>query len=77
MTFISKRSTIRSIKPGDKNFRISDGLVTAPRAGFEISESCPENYRSLILECVEHGWLKPVAHITERELMFIGLSNDT
>ena len=77
MTFISKRSTIRSIKPGDKNFRISDGLVTAPRAGFEISESCPAEYQKFLMDCWGNGWIKPVAYITERELMFIGLSNDT
>ena len=76
MTFISKRSTIRSLKPGDKNFRISDGLVTAPRAGFEISESCPAEYQKFLMECWGNGWIKPVAYITERELMFMGLSND-
>jgi hypothetical protein len=77
MTFISKRSTIRSLKPGDKNFRISDGLVTSPRAGFEISQRCPENYKDLLVECISQGWIKPIAYITERELMFMGLSNDT
>ena len=76
MTFISKRSTIRSLKPGDKNFRISDGLVTAPRAGFEISESCPAEYQKFLMDCWGNGWIKPVAYITERELMFMGLSND-
>jgi len=76
MTFISKRSTIRSLKPGDRNFRISDGLITAPRAGFEISQRCPENYRDILQECIGHGWIKPVAYITERELLFMGLSKD-
>jgi hypothetical protein len=47
-----------------------------PRAGFDISQSCPKEYRMIILECINIGWLKPVAHVHERELLFMGLSND-
>jgi hypothetical protein len=47
---------------------LDDGIVTCPRAGFEISQRCPENYRSLIQECINHGWLKPVAHVYGKEL---------
>ena len=74
MTFKTHTSTIRTLKPSDPNFIITDGLMQTPRAGFEISCGCPENYRDLIQECIGHGWLKPVAHITERELLFIGLT---
>jgi hypothetical protein len=28
----------------------------------------------IIDECIRKGWLKPVAHVTERELIFMGLS---
>jgi len=51
-------------------------FVTAPRAGFEISQRCPENYRDLLQECIGHGWIKPVAHVHERELLFMGLSQE-
>jgi hypothetical protein len=74
MTFNIHQSQIRTLKQGDPNFVIRDGLVQAPRAGFEISQRCPENYISLIQECISHGWLKPVAHVTERELIFMGLT---
>lgn len=69
-------SQIRTIKQGDVRFHIQDKFTITPRAGFEISQRCPENYRSLIQECIIHGWLKPVAYMTERELIFMGLSND-
>ncbi len=69
-------SQIRTIKQGDARFRIVDKFTTCDRAGFEISQRCPENYRSLIQECISHGWLKPVAYMTERELIFMGLTND-
>jgi hypothetical protein len=49
---------------------LHDDMVMAPRAGFEISQRCPENYRSLIQECIGHGWLQPVAHVYDYELTF-------
>jgi hypothetical protein len=74
MSINLRQSQIRTIKPGDPNFVINDGIVQAHRAGFEISQRCPENYKDLILECMRHGWIKPVAHVTERELIFMGLT---
>jgi hypothetical protein len=74
MTIGTYQSKIRTIKQKDPHFTIVDKFVTAPRAGFEISQRCPENYRDLILECINHGWLKPVAHVHERELIFMGLT---
>jgi hypothetical protein len=71
------KSQVRRIRPGDPNFVITDGLVQTDRAGLEISQRCPENYKHLILECINHGWLKPVAHVTEREMIFMGLTNET
>jgi len=55
---------------------IQDTYVMAPRAGFEISIDCPNTYAEVIKESIRMGWLKPVATVTERELIFMGLSND-
>jgi hypothetical protein len=49
--------------------------MVANRAGIEISQRCPENYKDLIVECINHGWLKPVAHVTAEEYMVMQLSN--
>lgn len=76
MKFTTRQSQIRTLKQSDPRFHIHDEFTTAPRAGFEISSGCPENYKHLILECINHGWLKPVAHVTERELIFMGLNRD-
>lgn len=75
MKIKTHRSSIRTIKHGDPRFTITDGLVVSPRAGFEIDQRCPKEYRAIISDCLHHGWLKPVAHITERELIFMGLTN--
>lgn len=74
MSFKISKSTIHTIRQGDPNFHIHDKIVTAPRAGFEINQNIPYNYKLIISECIERGWLKPVAYITEREMLFAGLS---
>lgn len=66
--------TIKAIKPNDPHFIIDDGIMMAHRAGIEISQRCPENYRDLIQECLRHGWLKPVAHVTGEEYMVMQLT---
>lgn len=76
MKITSHKSQIKTIKSNDRRFLINDGLMVAPRAGFEISKLCPYEYRLIINECLQNGWLQPVAHVTEKELLFIGLSNE-
>ena len=74
MTYNFHQSQIRTLKPSDPNFVITDGFMVAPRAGFEINKNCPREYRQIIAACIDQGWLKPVAHVTERELIFTGLT---
>ena len=67
MTFVARNSSIRTIKQDNPLFTISDGLTIAHRAGFEVSKSCPYEYRMIISECLDRGWLKPVAYMTAEE----------
>jgi hypothetical protein len=76
MSFILHNSQIRTLKHNDKNFYIEDKFVMSPRAGFEIKQECPREYKLIIAECIRNGWLEPIANITERELLFIGLSKE-
>lgn len=76
MTYTIRRSQIRTLTSNDPKFHITDGLIVSPRAGFNISQGCPKEYRMIILECINNKWLEPVATVTERELIFMGLSND-
>jgi hypothetical protein len=68
MKFVQQVSKIRTVKQGDPKFMIQDGLVLCPRAGFEINEHCPREYRQIIAACIDRGWLKPVAHVYGKEL---------
>lgn len=67
MKITVRESKIRTIKQGNPLFTINDGLTVTNRAGFEISCGCPYNYREIIQECVQRGWLKPVAYMTAEE----------
>ena len=74
MTYTVYRSHVHTIRQEDPNFMIHDGLTITPRAGFEISNNCPRQYKSMIMGAVKNGWLQPVASVTERELIFAGLT---
>ena len=54
---------------------LQDGMVIAPRAGFEISNSCPREYKMIIQKCINYGWLKPVATVRDNELFWEALGN--
>ena len=68
MNIVISKSKITTIKQGDDKFMLTDGLVVCPRAGFEINQQCPKEYKMIISECINNGWLKPVAHVYGKEL---------
>jgi hypothetical protein len=69
-------SCIRTVKPSDKDWMLTNGLIMTPRAGFEVTNECPREYKMIIRECIDNGWLKPVAYIYDRELMWEKLSHE-
>jgi len=68
MQLTSRTTNIRTIQQGDPKFTLIDGFVICPRAGFEISQSCPAEYKSIFITAVNAGWIKPVAHVYGKEL---------
>lgn len=70
MKYQIHQTNIRTLKPGDPLWLLDDGMITSPRAGFEISQRCPKNYKDIILECVRYGWLMPVANMYDHEVTF-------
>ena len=68
MIKISTGRPHKTLHPKDADFTFSpDGIKIVPRAGFEISSRCPSNYAEIIRECINYGWLKPVAHMRDTE----------
>lgn len=74
MKIAAYKSSIKTIKSDHPAFKITDGLIIAPRAGFEINQRCPEQYKQVIATCIDRGWLKPIANLTEKEITLFGLS---
>lgn len=67
MPFRVNQSRVRLLRSGDPGFNIVDGITLNPRAGFEISLQCPREYRLIIQNCIDNGWLKPVACVVDYE----------
>lgn len=74
MNITSKSQTVKALRPNDNDFTFCDAYTITPRASFEISANCPSQYRQVIAECINNRWLTPVAYISEKEAIFIGLN---
>ena len=70
MTFTTPEKTIKTIRQDDPDFHIHNGFLMAPRAGFEISNKCPRQYKLMIIEAIKNGWLQPVAYMKESEYVW-------
>jgi len=69
-TIASNNKTIKTIRKGNVDFLIQNGLTMTPRAGFEISNKCPSTYKLMIVEAINNGWLQPVAYMKESEYIW-------
>lgn len=67
MNITTHKSTIKTIRQGDPRWFITAGNIQCPHAGFEINQQCPREYKLIITQCINNGWLKPVAHLKESE----------
>jgi hypothetical protein len=53
----------KTYKKDDPGFNFSpDNIVIVPRAGFEFGDSCPRESLLIIAECINNGWIKPIAY---------------
>lgn len=60
--FLNEQTKIKTIRSTDPDFNICDGMVITPRAGLELSNNCPREYKLIIAECINNGWLRPIAY---------------
>jgi len=76
MKYKVNKTSLVTLKANDPDFLLQDQFVVSPRAGFEIDNRCPYNYRQVITECIQNGWLKPVATVYDHEITFARLKNE-
>lgn len=70
MKYRVHKTSIRTLRPNDPNFILDDGIILSPRAGFEVSQQCPKEYKMILQECIRYGWIMPVANVYDHELTF-------
>jgi len=75
--FSPQVSRVKTIRQGEADFMLQDGIVSCPRAGFEISKSCPKEWRQILMQAIDFDWIKPVAHVMDSELMWDRLSEQS
>jgi hypothetical protein len=78
MTFTATSEELKThtINRGDPNFFIQGEFTISPRASIQVSNKCPREYAMIMQTCLERGWIQPIATITERERIFMGLLNE-
>ncbi len=77
MTFITRNSKdIKSIRQGDQDFMINDGMISYPRAMIHIIPECPRNVRETLNWAIAQGYIKTVAHVYGKQLTWEKLTDD-
>jgi hypothetical protein len=76
MTFFvtEPKVKVRKLKHGDRGFRIQADFTLVDRASIDIDARCPAQVRDTIIWAYNNGYLNAVAHVTEQELTFMGLT---
>ncbi len=71
--FKVSKTKIKTIKNDDRMFYIKGDITMTPRAGFEISKQCPRESGLILTECIDRGWLQPVAYMRDDEYVWESL----
>ena len=61
-------ANLKTIGLSDPLFFVTDGITVSGRAGLKIDNQCPKYYKSIIVECINNGWIEPIATVYEHEL---------
>jgi len=76
INYTPHKTKVHKILPTDNNFSITDEFIVYQRAAIHFDQNIPHSYAKIVIDCINNGWIKPVAYITEREKLFIGLSEN-
>lgn len=67
MEFVPHKSRVKTIRQGERDFTLTDGFVTYPRAMLHIIPDCPLRIREAIEFAVANGYVKCVANVYSTE----------
>jgi hypothetical protein len=67
VTITLHKSRVKTIRQGESDFMLKDGMVTYPRAMLELLPNCPLQIANDIAWAVENGYIKCVANVYSTE----------
>ena len=70
MSYSVKPIEVKTLMPGDQGFKFTKDMVEYPRAAIVITEDCPDNLKSQIWIYQRKGYIKPVAYVPTKELVW-------
>lgn len=73
---MTTRHDIKTIRQGDPDFNLTDGIAIYPRAVMQITSGCPQNIKEYIHWAYNNGYIQCVAHVQGKELTWEKLTND-
>jgi hypothetical protein len=71
MTFTVSESPWVTLRKGDPSFQLQGDFTLANRAGIEIDVDCPFEYRQIITQAYDRGWLKAVAVVPKDDTTYM------
>lgn len=75
MNYNQHNNKLITVTNSDSDFYLSDGIIYAQRAAFNIDEKCPTTYKMILMECINKKWLTPVATIYDYEKTYSRLKS--
>lgn len=69
------KQEIKTIRQGESNFHITDGMVMYPRAMLHVLPECPRVYKDALQMAMEGGYIKLVAHVPGKQLTWEKLND--
>ncbi len=67
-------SNVRSIKQGEGEFYITDGLMVHSRAELKFAPDCPTDVAAAIIDAFRNNHVHLIANVYDKELMWQTLS---
>lgn len=65
-----KPSEVKMFLPGDDGYKFVKDMIEYPRAAIIVTDKCPDNYKQIVYTCQAKGWIKPVAYVPTKELVW-------
>lgn len=75
MTYTMHKPTTKRLFRGQDGFFMKDGVKLVPRAEIVVLKECPANMVDMLNYAIAKGYIQPVAHVRDEELVWDKLTS--